>query len=196
MARTRRAELLNLAATLVSERGYRAVGMDDIGEAAGISGPALYKHFRGKQQLLGEMLIEPTDRLDQGARKVVAEAETPEDALDALVEWHLEFTSQGVNVTRLYYGCLDEMAPADRANLERKLDAYIELWVKEIRRVRPDITPATSRTAVMTLFRMFNMPHEERPRSASKDHVVKRMAISALHGLLSGPPTKGGSRAG
>src|SRR5919109_1419120 len=48
----RRGELIAAAARLFAARGYYAVTVDDLGEALGISGPALYRHFSSKQALL------------------------------------------------------------------------------------------------------------------------------------------------
>ena len=51
----RRAQLLAEAARLFVERGYAGVGIDEIGAAAGISGPAVYRHVSGKEQLVVEI---------------------------------------------------------------------------------------------------------------------------------------------
>ena len=48
----RRELLLQSAADLFATKGYHAVGIDDIGAAAGISGPGVYRHFASKQALL------------------------------------------------------------------------------------------------------------------------------------------------
>lgn len=48
----RRAQLLSEAARLFVERGYAGVGIDEIGAAVGISGPAVYRHVAGKEQLV------------------------------------------------------------------------------------------------------------------------------------------------
>jgi AcrR family transcriptional regulator len=48
----RREQILTEAARLFRVHGYHGVGVDDIGAAAGITGPAIYRHFRGKQELL------------------------------------------------------------------------------------------------------------------------------------------------
>ena len=52
----RRDQLLSAAALLFRRRGYHAVGVDEIGAAVGMSGPAVYRHFEGKQALLCEVV--------------------------------------------------------------------------------------------------------------------------------------------
>jgi len=53
----RRALILAAAAELLYQRGYSRVGMADIAEAVAISPSALYRHFSGKQRLLGEVVL-------------------------------------------------------------------------------------------------------------------------------------------
>lgn len=52
--------ILDSALTLFSEKGYDGVGVDLIAENAGIKGPSLYKHFKGKEDIL-ETLIEKAE---------------------------------------------------------------------------------------------------------------------------------------
>jgi AcrR family transcriptional regulator len=52
----RRDQLLGAAALLFRRRGYHSVGVDDIGAAAGMSGPAVYRYFPSKQVLLRDVL--------------------------------------------------------------------------------------------------------------------------------------------
>ena len=60
---SRRDEPLSLAADLFAARGFAGVTVDDIGEAAGVSGPALYHHFDSRESLLGEMLVRNSESL-------------------------------------------------------------------------------------------------------------------------------------
>ncbi len=50
-------QLIAAAERLVAERGYLAVRLEDIGAAAGVSGPAIYRHFPNKEALLVELLV-------------------------------------------------------------------------------------------------------------------------------------------
>lgn len=66
----RRASLLAAAARLFAERGFDGVTLGDIGEAAGVSGPAVYRHVSSKQGLLGAILVDVSERLLAGGRRV------------------------------------------------------------------------------------------------------------------------------
>ena len=44
----RRAQLLDLATQVFTEKGFQATSMDDIAAAAGVTKPVLYQHFESK----------------------------------------------------------------------------------------------------------------------------------------------------
>src|SRR4051795_1460736 len=84
--RSRREEILEIAVGLFAERGYHGVSMDDVGAAAGITGPALYHHFAGKEAMLAAALYPVSEGLLAGGRARVKEFPTdPGAALVALV---------------------------------------------------------------------------------------------------------------
>ena len=67
----RREEILTAAAALFARRGFHGVTIDDIGAAAGLSGPGIYRHFPGKEAMLSEMLLGISQRLlAEGSRRV------------------------------------------------------------------------------------------------------------------------------
>lgn len=47
---------MDAALNLFSEKGYAAVGVDEIGAAAGVKGPAIYHYFKGKEAILDELV--------------------------------------------------------------------------------------------------------------------------------------------
>src|SRR5439155_7996576 len=55
--------ILHAAMLLFHERGFGSVGVDLIGERAGISGPAIYRYFSGKDEILVTLLDEAIDRV-------------------------------------------------------------------------------------------------------------------------------------
>ncbi|WP_309491653.1 helix-turn-helix domain-containing protein [Microbacterium sp. Se5.02b] len=69
--------ILHAAARLFAARGYSGVSLEDIGTAVGVSGPAVYRHFAGKQALLGAVLIKVSEDLVSGGRRVAAAADAP-----------------------------------------------------------------------------------------------------------------------
>src|SRR3954471_12377907 len=87
----RRRQLIELAAPLMAARGFHGMSVGDLGAAAGITAPALYRHFPSKQALLGALLTDISERLLAGGNGCVEEAADAEDALERLVRWHVDF---------------------------------------------------------------------------------------------------------
>ena len=80
--------ILDAATAVLSQKGYDLMTMDDVAGMVGISKPSLYKHFKSKEELIGEALI----RLLDGALEYVAALDTalsPLQKLSALLEWAL-----------------------------------------------------------------------------------------------------------
>src|ERR1700712_4146352 len=84
----RRQRLLRAAARLFAERGFHGVSIEDLGGAAGIRGPAVYRHFPNKEAVLESLLVEVSERLLAGGRAQVAAASDAAVALRRLVVFH------------------------------------------------------------------------------------------------------------
>ena len=78
---SRRDAMLDAAAKLFSTRGYVDTGIDDIGEAVGVTGPAVYRHFESKEALLIAVLDRAVEHSTAIVPRVRAEATSPDDAL-------------------------------------------------------------------------------------------------------------------
>jgi len=74
-AQSRRAELLELAATMFADRGLRATTVRDIADSAGILSGSLYHHFKSKEQMVEEVLRDFLDWLF-GRYEEILESET------------------------------------------------------------------------------------------------------------------------
>src|SRR6478752_3102270 len=82
----RRAELLNLAAGLFAERGYKNTTVRDIADAAGILSGSLYHHFDSKETMADEILRTFLDDLFRDYRTIVERESDPRRAFERLVE--------------------------------------------------------------------------------------------------------------
>src|SRR6266540_3121744 len=84
--RDRKAQLAELAADLFRRNGYHAVGIGDIAAAAGITGPAVYRHFSSKQDILGHVLLSGVDCLAETVTDHLQRPGTPRQRIAALTE--------------------------------------------------------------------------------------------------------------
>ena len=144
----RRDELLAAAARLFHERGYHDTGIDDIGEAAGITGPGVYRHFRNKEEILETLATEYGAPALAQAKRIIEEAATPEDALAALADLHVSTVLAHPSVSAVALFEHRILRPETRAQLERMERKYVEEWVHTLHQVRPELDDSTARLMV------------------------------------------------
>lgn len=144
----RRTELIAVAANLFASRGYYAVTVDDIGDAVGLTGPALYRHFSSKEALLVAVFDHVIEQLRDRIGALVSEFPDPASALLAIVRLHVEFAieqRQNVAVWRQEFQNLSEH---DRWRLRRDQRLYVEEWVHLVQELRPEFSDTEARAAV------------------------------------------------
>jgi AcrR family transcriptional regulator len=178
---TRREQILATAAALFAERGFHGVSVVDIGAACGVSGPALYKHFASKDQILAEMLVSISERLLAVGRARVAEAAGPADAVRRLVDWHVDFAlhHQALIVVqdRDWSSLPDEARERTRA-LQR---AYVDLWADQLRQLDPALGADAAHARAHATFGLINStPHSGLLPEPAMHELLARMAERAL----------------
>ena len=178
---TRPQEILDTAAKLFAERGFHGVSVHDIGAACGVSGPALYKHFSGKNEILGRSLAQISERLMDGAQQRIAEMTSAEAALDALIDWHVDFAVTSPELIVVQEREWANLKPDVREHVRALQLAYIDLWVSTLRQLRDDLTPAEGRAAAQAAFGLLNStPHSARISEPRMRQMLTQMAKAAL----------------
>src|SRR6266581_829669 len=144
--RTRREEILEIAVGLFVSRGYHGVSMDDIGAAAGVTGPALYHHFAGKEAMLAAALYPVSEQLLAGGRaKIVEYLREPRATLAALVDFHVDFALANPAVIALHLHELDRLPEEPRREIRRLQRLYVEEWVGVLTALRTELTAPEAR---------------------------------------------------
>jgi AcrR family transcriptional regulator len=76
-AAARREQLLAVALEVFARQGFHGTAMNEVAEAAGVTKPVLYQHFRSKRQLYLALLEDVGQRLRQTIEKAGADAGSP-----------------------------------------------------------------------------------------------------------------------
>ncbi len=184
----RRTKLLTAAERQIAERGYHAVRLEDIGSAAGVSGPAIYRHFPNKEAMLVELLVGVSTRLLDGAKTVVANAADPDEALGGLVDFHLDFALGEPDLIRIQDRDLAHLPERAKRQVRKAQRQYVEIWVDQLCR-RDGITEADARLMAHAAFGLMNStPHSVKSNGAkgiesSRSRAVLRaMTVAAFSG--------------
>lgn len=97
-AEQRRRQLLDQALEVFADGGFHATSMNQVAEAAGVTKPVLYQHFRSKRALYCELLQDVGLRLERRIGEAAAQAGGPRE--------QVEYGFQA------YFGFVDEERPA------------------------------------------------------------------------------------
>lgn len=153
-------EILDAAAALFYEKGFHGVGVDQIGERVGISGPALYRHFSGKDEILATLLNETLDELITAAAAVY---DDPRQDLERLIRHHVEFSIEHRHLINVYQREVRSLVDPWRRQYNRRMQQYAARWQDAIARCFPE---------------------------ASDDHVAvaTQAAIGLIHSVTYWPP--------
>jgi AcrR family transcriptional regulator len=169
---SRRELLLECAADLFASKGYHGVGIDDVGSAAGITGPGVYRHFPSKQALL-ETLIE---RMMDGMLDLAEQAQD----LDALVELHVTLVTEQrplVGVWVREQSALDEDV---RRALRTRMRRYEQVWRDAAAPLRPDLSSQELNLVVGATLAMLNATSLIESPLKERRHVLCRLAHATL----------------
>ena len=183
---SRRAALLDAAAQLFADRGYNGVSIEDLGAAAGVSGPAVYRHFTGKPSVLSALLTGVSEDLLEGGRAVAAEAPSPEEALRGLIRFQVEFALNNADVIRVQDRDLGSLPHDDQRAVRSLQRSYVQVWVDELGAFLPRTDRALLRRKVHAVFGLINStPHTTRRTTSPRELTLLRdllqdMAWAAL----------------
>lgn len=177
----RRLALLDAAARLFAERGYGGVSMRDLGAAVEVSGPAIYRHFASKQDVLVELLVGISARLLANGKRQVAEAASPADALERLVAAHVDFAVTDTDLIRVQDRDLSNLNPQAQHEVRRLQRQYVEIWVGVLRELEPGLPAATARIKAHAAFGLINStPHGVSGDGQRVRSLLEQMALACL----------------
>ncbi|MEU8513336.1 TetR/AcrR family transcriptional regulator [Kitasatospora sp. NPDC048722] len=127
----RRAQILAVAADRFHRSGYHQVSMTEVAAGVGITAPALYRHFRGKPELLDRAVRLGLDALADALRAAGSTADLG-TALAAVAVGHRPLGTLVQRDARL-------LPPARRAALRRELRADVAAMSAVLRAERPEL---------------------------------------------------------
>lgn len=156
----RHAAILTAAVAIIADRGYHSTRLEDIGQAVGISGPGLYRYVTGKEDLLGQILIDISVRLVAGAEAVVKRSENEgwgsDQTMRELIDFHVNFAvtdPDRIRVQEREGRNLGDEARETVRSLQRK---YLEMWIDTLRSAQPGLNREDARIKVQLAAGLIN----------------------------------------
>ncbi|GAB3710403.1 TetR/AcrR family transcriptional regulator [Nocardiopsis oceani] len=173
--------ILQVAATAFAEKGFHGVSVDELGKRAGLSGPALYRSFSGKDEILATLLNEAMDELMSATIPV---HDDPYQDLDRALRHHVRFSITHIPMVGLYQREVRSLTKPWKRPFDRRQRQYIERWESLVRRRYPHLPDErTSQAVQSTLGAVFSMTSWPRRTLGGRD--VEENLLSFLHAGLS-----------
>jgi AcrR family transcriptional regulator len=124
-AAQRREQLISVATKLFAERGYEATTTAAIAEAAGVTEPILYRHFRSKQDLFVAIAREMSDLTLRQWNAHVAGTSDPAEAIRRIARQFPEHVAQLADAYHVIHGALS--TSRDKQVLKVMHEHYVQI---------------------------------------------------------------------
>jgi AcrR family transcriptional regulator len=173
-------QILQAAEELIFERGFDGVGVDAIGERAGVSGSAIYRHFDGKNEILGILFDQAVDAL---LLSIQAPDPDPETDLVGLVRAHVEFAANHRRLAAIWLREERSLSGPYLRSYRRRQRRYIDRWQQCLARRYPSATQEQIVTAMRAVHGLILSDATRPPRGRRAPDAEALLADMALRSL-------------
>lgn len=147
----RRRQLLDTALEVFAAEGFHSTSMNDVAEAAGVTKPVLYQHFKSKRQLYLELLEDVGTRLGARIEEATAAAGSPHQQVEAGFLAYFRFVDEYRSAYQLLFGG-GSRRDAEFADAVRRVEEHLATSVAAL--IDADIDPDHRRTLAFGLVGM------------------------------------------
>ncbi len=137
--RDRKAQLAAVAAELFRTRGFHGVAVIDIAAAAGVTGPALYRHFADKQAILAYVVLTGIDDMESATAAALADSATPPEQLNALLTRLATQAVERREIAALWRWEGPHLPREQRREIRHRSGAVLDAWTKALLTLRPEL---------------------------------------------------------
>src|SRR5689334_2648631 len=102
----RREQLIEVATKLFAKHGYEATTTAAIAEAAGVTEPILYRHFKGKQELFVAIVREMSDKTLEQWRQLIDGITDPALRIRRIAEQYPDHIQSLADAYHVIHGAL------------------------------------------------------------------------------------------
>ncbi|MEC3977830.1 TetR/AcrR family transcriptional regulator [Amycolatopsis sp. H20-H5] len=189
--RDRKAQLASVAAELFRARGYHGVGINDIAAAAGVTGPALYRHFADKQAILAYVVLSGIDDMETATAETLSTVDrTAKDQLEALLNGLAAQAVERREVAALWRWEGKHLPKEDQREIRRRSSAVLTAWTKALLEQRPELAADDAELlcwAGLSVFGSVSVHHTSVAKKRFGELLV-RLALRVLHTTLHTTP--------
>ena len=150
--RSRREEILEAASRLFRQHGYHGVGIDEIGEAAGIAGPTVYGNYAGKADILVDAIDRAISTVEVLTNQALDQAGSAREALRLFAGLFAETVMSNLDIVVVAGRETGALPEGDRARVARAQADFRQRWGVVLVEMRPDLTQPEARALLAASF--------------------------------------------
>lgn len=191
-AGTRRDEILRCAAEIFAAKGVGQTSIEDIAQAVGVKREAIYYYFKGRNEILAEIVLPQSEQLLVQIREILDSKLTYPEKLKAAVLRHVDSLTIG------YLELTLAMRELALINEDEKLDdlrsmwkTYTDLWADLVRQgqadgsLREGLDPKMVSFGIIGMLNWVNRWYQP-GKGASREEIAETYAALAMNGLVKG----------
>ena len=130
-----RERIIEEALTLFAENGYDGTGVERIAERVGIKAPSLYKHFKGKEDILNAIIDEAESRYEESFGSAENTGRIPENKEEFLqiTMGKILFTMHDPMIRKIRIFLVQEQFRSERLakiNTKHQVDGLQQMYTK------------------------------------------------------------------
>ena len=130
--------ILDEALTLFAEKGYDGTGVDLIAERVGIKDPSLYKHYKGKEEILNALIDVAEERYEEmfGSEKNIGKIPKDREEFIKVTMERISFTMRDPMIRKIRMLLVQEQFRNERiseATTRHQLDGIQRMFAKIIK---------------------------------------------------------------
>lgn len=175
--RSRRDEILAAAIPLFEREGFHQVTLGEIAGEVGIVTSAIYRHFPAKVDILAAACRQAGELLARAVDRALAGTAAPADAVAALTAAYVAYSFEQRALTSVAEAELVGLPPALQKPLIAAQRDHVALWVRHLRKARPDLD---ARQATVLVHAAFGVVVESGRRLRWRDSPESRDAVESL----------------
>lgn len=133
-AKNKRSEILNMCAQFFYEKGYRGTSLDDVAKSLNITKPAIYYHFKNKEEILCELYAKAIDYLLENVVEVFGKDESSVSKLINMITMHLNVVTSNIPLITIFLQEKKELPMEDKRAISNKKKKYGDYFVQVLQK--------------------------------------------------------------
>ena len=190
-----RERLLGAAIELFGSRGFDATSMKDIANEVGIKAPAVYNHYKSKEELLAEAVAEALGAFNDAIAAADSPGTSPLERLQSIITAHIMYQINHSRIAQandrlLESGILSKLDPSVRHRVKGMMREHLDRLTNIVEAIPSPATsspPEARLTALAIITMCDNVLNWYRPSGSYTPEKICKHFYRLVQNMLLGP---------